>query len=180
MTKQSNQNIPQINTKNFNDFILNNDFLVYVPTGEVILSYSFMVDYHKLSKKLHRSSDAFYVNTWNKFVKFTKLYTLKMSEKLPMMSVSAKALFLTLITYVESNTDVVVINESYLPTNKELSDISKVSINKINGTLDELKELGLIEIEKQLLSKNKIIIVSPHYAFNGKNLLKRTLSLFKI
>jgi hypothetical protein len=180
MTKQSNQNIRKVTTKNFNDFVLSNDSLVYTPTGEIISNYSFMIEYHKLSKKLHRSSDAFYVNTWNKFMKFTKLYTLKMSQKLPEMSVSAKALFLTLITYVESNTDVVVINESYFPSNKELSDISRVSINKINKTLEELEMLELIKLDKQQSSKNKIMVVNPNYAFNGKNILKRTLSFFKI
>lgn len=180
MTKQSNQNIPQINTRNFNDFTLNNDYLVYVPTGEIVLSYSFMVEYHKLSKKLHRQQDEFYLNTWNKYSKFTKLYTDSINKNIPNMSVYAKALFLTLIANIEMSTGVVSINNSYYPTNKELSELSKVSINKVKSTLEELVELNLIYMETEPFSTaNRIIVVSPYKAFNGKNLLKKSKSPFE-
>ena len=178
MTKQSNQNIPLTTVSNYTDFVLKDNRLIYVPTGEIIDNFDVLISFHKITERLHRENDVrdFYMNNWMGNTQFVKVYQINLRDFINKLTVYEKALLFSIIPYVGKTTTEILV-EGKPPTNKVLSEISGIkNLVTLKSTLKSLVDNGYIYFNGSTSSRT--MFINPTLIFNGRNLFKPTYDKF--
>ena len=108
---------------------------------------------------------------------FTKNYKTYQKECIKNMNMNEIGLMTILSNYLESETNRVLVNKSN-PSNKTLADISNLGISTLKKTLANLKDNNLIYTIGNGLGRE--IYINPNWAFDGKDIEKKTLDFFNI
>lgn len=106
------------------------------------------------------------------FYKGYKMFQKEVSEN---MSLNEIGLLTVLTMNLETETNRVVIGGK-LPSNKKLCDITGVSNKTLKNILASLRSKKLIATKGRGLGRE--IYVNPYWAFDGKDISKKTLDLF--
>jgi DNA-binding MarR family transcriptional regulator len=167
----------QVTKRNYSEFEVINDRLVYLETGEIVDDVFVILDYYNITTELEKDdSGGFYHNNWNKRHKFTKFYQVDSRLLNQEISIQAKGLLFVLMSYLAKSTNEVIINGNR-PTNSDLAKLTGVSRATIKRVLSELEECNAIKRLEE--TKKRAILVNPHICFNGKNISKFTINQFK-
>lgn len=176
--EKSKRRETKVNQKNVNDFIINGDKLVYIPTGEVIDNCFIIHDYMNVMQELSKEETIprdFFCNNWNSKKKFTKIYQVDVRDYCNGLSASALGLFFILISNVKKSTNEVII-DGVRPNNKQLAEMLNVSDRTIDRLFVELEKSRIVKRVGN--TKSRMILVNPNLCFNGKNAIKSTVALF--
>lgn len=108
---------------------------------------------------------------------FVKSYKMFGREVKKNMSINEKALTFTLIDYLETETNRVIIDGDN-PTNKQIGDLVGLKNTAVSNTISSLKKKNIIQTKGR--GKGRQIYINPLLVFDGKHVEMETLKLFNL